>query len=89
MYRLVFDTILAALFWMYCNLRGLNLERLGLVTLILLSNRATVWGFVFFAQAEVTGSRFCQNWCFMSRFIGKVILGQVQSGYQLYESNPT
>ena len=27
-YRLVFDTILAALFWMHCNLRRLNLERL-------------------------------------------------------------
>ena len=28
MYRLVFDTILAALFWMHCNLRRLNLDRL-------------------------------------------------------------
>ena len=27
-YLLVFDTILAALFWMHCNLRRLNLERL-------------------------------------------------------------
>ena len=27
-YRLVFDTILAALFWMHYNLRRLNLERL-------------------------------------------------------------
>ena len=28
LYRLVFDTILAALFWMHCNLCTLNLERL-------------------------------------------------------------
>ena len=27
-YRLVFDTILAALFWMHCNLHRLNLKRL-------------------------------------------------------------
>ena len=27
-YRLVFDTILAALFWMYCNLYRSNLDRL-------------------------------------------------------------
>ena len=27
-YRLVFDTILAALFWMHCNLHRLNWERL-------------------------------------------------------------
>ena len=27
-YLLVFDTILAALFWMHCNLHRLNLERL-------------------------------------------------------------